>query len=286
MPSIVDNSEGREGSGRIRSKGGFPVYEESYTYTVLADNRSQTRLEILQTAGLPRVLLTMGPDGASLCRGLDAKRRKENPLIWDVSADFSSEIEEGSDSQSGSGMPGTDPVAWIPVYETKFERLQEVVTKDESGDSIANSAGQAFETGLTVTRHIPVWEFYQFEPATVTDEQIIERNETVNASTFRGRAAKTLLCVVLSSVLGYFYGQRRRLTQYQLKYNVRDWTHKRLDVGTQYKDGASLKTFLDADGQPMLGSLDGSGAKQTAGTAPAVVSFDQFPTNSFSFIRQ
>lgn len=284
MPTIVDLSEGREGVGRIRSQGGRPVFEETYTFIVQADNVLQTRAEILlNTPSLPRVNETTGPFGFSVCRSVSATRRTDKTLWWDVTAEFSSEVEEGGDQSNG--QPNADPTAWIPVYETKFERLQEVVTKDQSGDAIANSAGQAFETGLTITRHIPIWEFYQFEPATVSDETIIARNEVVNSGTFKGRAAKTLLCIVLSSTLGFFYGQRRRLTQYQLKYNSKDWTHKRLDVGTQYLDSGNLKTFLDADGQVMLGSLDGSGAKQAAGTAPAVRSFDQYATSSFSFLR-
>jgi hypothetical protein len=163
--------------------------------------------------------------------------------------------------------------------------MQEVLTKDQSGDTIANSAGVPFEVGLTVTRRIPVWEFYQFESSAITDEQILERSETVNSGTFRGRAAKSLLCVVLSSSIGFFYGQKRRLTHYQLKYNRKIWTHKRLDVGTTYKSGSDLLAYTDSDGNVILGALDGSGAKQAVGTAPEVLEFDQFPSDSFSFLR-
>lgn len=284
MPTIVDSSEGREGSGRLRSRGGLPVYEETYHYIVLADHKTQSRADILLTTGLPQINLTTSVGGFARCVGVDARRRVDNPLYWDVTADFSSEVEESS-GDPGTGGTVPTPEAWVPVYETKFERIQEVVTKDQSGDAVANSAGQPFETGLTITRHIPIWEFYQFEPATLTDEQVIARSETVNSATFKGRAAKTLLCIVLSSVVGFFYGQRRRLTQYQLKYNEKDWQHKRLDVGTQWKDGTTLKDFTSSDGSIMLGSLDGSGGKQAAGTAPAVLTFDIYKTSDFSFLR-
>jgi len=286
MPTLIDSSECREGSGRIRSRGGRPVYEETYTFVIQADHKTQTRDVILTTTpGLPQVGVSTSAGGFAGCVGVSLQRDPGNALIWRATAEFSSEVEESSGATGGNGGPLDPPDAWIPIYETKFERYQEVVTKDQSGAAIANSAGQAFETGLTITRHIPIWEFFQFEAATVSDETIIARSETVNNTTFKGRAAKTLLCVVLSSVLGLFYGQRRRLTQYQLKYNSRDWRHKRLDVGTQYKSGTTLLDFTSADGSIMLGSLDGAGAKQAAGTAPAIRNFDQYATSTFDFLR-
>lgn len=280
MPTLVNNSTKREADCRLATRDGVPVLEETYHFLVKADYIGQPNIEILQTSGLPVIGGTISSGGA-ICKSVQATRRTDASLYYDVVAEFSSEVDE----DQGEGDPNTDPTAWIPIYETKFERLVETVAEDQSGNAIANSAGQAFEQGLQIARFIPVWEFYQFEPATVTDEAIIERNEVVNSATFKGRAAKTLLCTVMSSVIGFFYGQRRRLTQYSLKYNEKDWTHKRLDVGTQYKDGAQLKTFTDSDDQVMLGSLDGSGGKQTAGTKPATLNFDIYATNDFSFLR-
>lgn len=283
MPTLVDNSTKREGSCRLASRSGTPVFEETYSYLVKADYIGQSNAEIITCTGLPIINTTTSAGGYAICKSLSATRRENAVLYYDVTADFSSEVEENQGSDANN--PSQDPTTWVPVYETKFERLQEVVTKDAAGATIANSAGQAFEVGLTRSRFLPIWEFYQFEAASVTDETIIERNEVVNGSTFRGRAAKTLLCTVLSSVLGFYYGQRRRLTQYQLKYNKDDWRHKRQDTGTQYKSGTTLLDFTSLDGSIMLGSLDGSGGKQAAGTKPSVLNFDIYATNSFSFIR-
>lgn len=286
MPTLKGFSEAREGSGRIRSRGGRPIYEETYTFVIEADFKTQSRDVILTTTpGLPQVGVSTSAGGFAACVGVSIERDKDNALIWRGTAEFSSEVEEGSGVTGGSGSPIDPPEAWIPIYETKFERYQAVVTKDFSNAAVVNSAGQAFETGLTITRHIPIWEFFQFEAATVTDEQVIARSETVNSATFKGRAAKTLLCIVLSSVVGLFYGKRRRLTQYQLKYNKDDWRHRRLDTGTQYKSGTTLLDFTSDTGSIMLGSLNGSGGKQPAGTAPAVLNFDQYATSTFDFLR-
>lgn len=281
MPTLVGNSTKREGDCRLSSRNGGPVFEETYHYLVKADSLTQTNAEIITTSGLPVLNQTIGPGGYTVCRGLSATRRPEAALYWDVTAEFSSEVE-----QNDGNDPAQDPTTWVPVYETKFEKIQEAVIKDKAGTVVANSAGQAFPEGLIINRHIPIWEFWQFEPSSVTDETIIDRNETVNSTTFKGRAAKTLLCIVVSSVIGFYYGQRRRLTQYQLKYNEKDWTHKRRDTGTYYISGSNKEPYLDNENNVINGPLDGSGAKATGSPPkPSILSFDIYATNTFSFLR-
>lgn len=299
--------EKRDGNGRIRSRSGLPVYEESYSYLVQADSVHESRDSVLATIGLPVVNLTTSAGGFAVCRGLAATRREANPLYWDVTAEFSSEIDE--QSTGSTDITTNPPETWVPIYETKFERYQKIVATDEAGQPFVNSVGDAFETGLTVTRHIPIWEFFQFEPATVTDEQVIDRSEKVNDDEFKGRAAKTLLCVVMSSVIGRYYGQLRRLTQYQLKYNVDDWRLKMLDVGYRhYNNGATSVVpynakILASGGyttdnlENILGNLDGAGQPAGGydgatdfavidGTEPAIVYFDQYATINFeTFLR-
>lgn len=279
--SIVGNSVKREGDCSLRCTNGIAVFDETYSYLIVATSKSEAYTTVITTPGFPLPGVTISPSGFGICRATNATRSEVNPKYWTGVAEFSSEVDEKQNNQD----PRTDPQTWVPIYETKFERLQEVVTKDINGDSIANSAGQPFEVGLTIARFIPVWEFYQFEPASITDEQVIARNETINNATFKGRPEETLLLTVMSSVVGFYYGQRRRLTKYALRYNERKWTHKRLDVGTIYLSSGSRKAYTDDDGNVILGSLNGSGAKQAAGVAPAVLEFDQYNQISFSFLR-
>lgn len=270
----------REGQCSLRSSNGAAVFDETYSYTVVATNKDEPYAAIITTSGLPVVGVTTS--GYGICRSLSANRWEQNPLYWTVSAEFSSEVEENQSSQN----PTSDPLTWLPVYETKFEKLSEIATKDKAGTSIANSAGQPFDTGITLNRFIPVWQFFQFEPITITDEALIERNETVNSAVFKGRAAKTLLLTVVNSTIGFYYGRKIRLTTYQLRYNKKKWTHKRLDVGTVYKSGSDLLPYTDKSGAVILGALNGSGGKQTVGTPPAVQEFDQYDELNFStFLR-
>jgi len=274
--------EKREGDTRIRSKGGIPVLEETYVFLVESDNKTNSRLNILSTSGLPVVGVTVSAFGYTVCQTKDAKRRRENPLLWDVTCEFSSEVEE----RQGTQDPTNDPETWIPVYETKFERYEQLVTRDVNGDPVVNSVGDPFPNGLTIGRYVPVWEFFQFEASSLTDFQMVERVETVNSGTFKGGAAKTWLLTLLSSVNGYYYGSRRRLNQYSLKYNASKWTHKRLDVGERYIDGALGKlpylSHDDEDAVVIEGPLNGAGGKAAV---PAILEFDIYPSISFSFLR-
>lgn len=256
--------EGRQGGFSVRSSNGVPILEETYHFRVKADSINASRISVSHTPGLPIVNQTLSAYGLTTCRSKEATRDPINPLYWDVTCEFSSEVEENQDKQNGTEF-GADPATWVPVYETRFERMQEIVNVDASGVPIVNSKKQMFPEGMTRTRYIPVWSFWQFEPATVTDETIIDRNETVNNATFRGKAAKTLLCTVAKSQIGFYYGQKLRFTQYELRYNDRTWRTTRLDI--------------DTDGKP----LNGSGAAAVGN--PAVLYFDQFPAISFSFLR-
>ena len=275
--------EQRAGQMSIRSAGGVPVLDETYNLSVLADSATADRLSILLTTGVPVPGLTLSPGGYGLCKSVNAVRREDQVLFWDITAEYSSEVD---DRQNSQGSPSSDPVSWIPVYETKFERMQEIVTKDTAGVAVANSAGQPFETGIIRARFIPIWELFQFESASVTDEVVLGRNEVVNLNEFRGKLAKTLLCSVMSSVIGYYYGASRRLTRYALRYNEQTWIHKRLDVGTVYLDTGAHKPYLDDAGNVILGGLDGAGAKVTAGDPPSVLEFDLHEAVDFSaFLR-
>lgn len=274
----------REGDIKIRSTGGFPILEEVYTFLVDAESKDTSRFEVFNsTPGIPIPNQTVSSYGLTVCKDVALVRDTGLATLWHGTANFSSEVGE---NQSGSNDNSSNPETWRPIYETKFERLQEVSMTDVDGDPIANSVGQPFENGITRARYIPVWEFFQIESAAISDEVIIARNETVNNGTFRGRAVNTLLCTVLSSAVGFYYGQPRRLTKYSLKYNFKNWRDKRLDVGTVYLSSGELVPYTDEDGNVILGALDGSAGKQAAGTPPAILQFDQFPGINFSsFLR-
>jgi hypothetical protein len=274
----------KRGSGtfNVRSQNGLPVMDETYEYLVLSSSISDTLLTVSATTGLPVVGTSVSPSGVGICRSKTAKRDSGNQLLWIVTCTFSSQV----DDRQGSFDPSTDPTAWIPICETKYERMQEVVTVDANGDPIVNSAGQVFPNGMTVTRLIPYWEFYQFEAISTTDEDIMDRNETVNDDTFKGRDAGTLLLSVNSSVVGFYYGAALRLTGYSLRWNRDGWKKKYLDVGETYlDDNGVLRPYL-VDGRLVMGMLDTDGNKRDPSYGPNILEFDRYPELDFdSFLR-
>lgn len=273
--------QGRKGDISLRITKSGPVADQTWSFIVQADSVNESRLAVAASVNL--IIGQSTVDGVCILKDLKGSFRPENPLIWDFIGEFSSESEEGAGGTNGD--PNSDPLTWVPIYRTRFERVQQVRNKDINGDTIANSAGQAFEQGIIITRKLPVWDFFQFESAALSDEAIIARSETINSAAFRGRATHTLKLDVLSSEIGFYYGQRMRLSQYQLTYDKDKWTDKREDTGTVYLDGSELKSYV-ADGNVILGALNGSGGKQAPGTAPAVLEFDVYEELDFnSFLR-
>jgi hypothetical protein len=266
----------------VRSQKGVPILEETYSYLVVATSKEEPYVQVLDTPGLPLVGLTVSPSGFGVCQTKNATRSTDNPLYWNVTCEFSSDVEERTGGNQSN--PYTSPTDWIPVYETKFERIQELVNIDLDNKPLVNSANLSFPDTLTITRKIPMWEFFQFEPPSVTDETVINRSETTNSVPFRNRPEETLLLTVLSSTVGFYYGRRLRLTQYSIRYNKKTWKHKRQDVGTQYLDAGKWKPFLDDAENPMLGNLNGAGGKLAPNLKPVMLDFriyDKLDFNSF-----
>lgn len=281
--SITILGEKREGSGSIRKQGKRLVFEEQYSYIVQASDKNATRLAVLSTPGIPRVGLTLSAGGFAICQSVDCNRDPVNPVIWHVTANFASDVQEdtsgANESQSG------DPTVWQPIAELSFETFTEVVAEDQSGTAIANSAGQPFSSGISLTRTLVRYDFEQFEPASTSIDTIAGRNETVNSGTFQGKAAKTLKLTVRSASLGYYYGYKVWRIAYSMVYKPDDWQLKILDVGNCYLSGGTLQPYLDDDENRIVGGLNGSGGQVAAGDPPDILHFDKFEAISFSFLR-
>ena len=270
----------RNGSASVRKNGKRLVYEESYSYIVQTDDINTSRYSVLSSNAVPKVNVTIGGGGFSVCNSVEANRREENPLVWDVEATFSSDIEE--DTSGANENESGDPTAWTPVAELGFETFTEISFTDASDNPFDNSANYVFPNGIPLTRTLIKYEFEQFEPITTTIDTIADRNETVNSGTFNGRSAKTLRLQVRKASIGYYYGFRVWRIAYALTYKPDTWQFKVADVGPWYLDGSDRKDFVSADGSRIIGNLNGSGA---AATTASILSFDKYEAISFSFLR-
>ena len=272
----------REGGASVRKNGKRLVYEENYSYLVRTDDPLTTRYQVLSSSAVPRVNVTVGGGGFTVCTGVDAKRDDGNPTLWHVDATFSSDIQE--DTSGANENESGDPTVWTPIAELGFETFTEMSFVDADDEIFDNSVGIPFATGIPLVRTLVRYDFEQFEPITTKIDTIADRNETVNSGVFKTRAAKTFRLQVKNAAIGYYYGYKVWRVSYSLVYKPDTWVFKVLDVGNTYKLAGSFLPYLDDATPPnrIFGPLDGSGGK--AATA-SILEFNKYEAISFSFLR-
>lgn len=292
MPNLLSPNGTREGGIRCNYSGGVISREEDWHYNVMADDRNQDRSAILfSTPGLPLIGVTVL--NGMLCVGGDAQRDPDNALLWRVSLTFSTDVGQDDPNNNGN-QQGGDPTLWVPVRRTMWEYKEETSDTDASGNPIVNTADVPYETRMVRRRKLPVWEFTQFEPLSVTDDIIVSRQESTNNATWptgSGRAAKTWLCTVIDSSVGFFAGFRCRVTTYRLVYDFKKWTDKRPSIGYLYKSSSNRFPYV-VRGQVIQGPLTSTGDRvldesgaTIAGRTAAISEFDLYPSINFNFIR-
>lgn len=282
MPTLI--GERIEGSINTRvGKNGILLREQTHYFTVLADNRFQDRIEILQTPGLPRYGVVY--IGGLTVKSMNADRTDEHDLRWKVSITGSSEVEEDQETRNQStGNSSSDPTTWVPIASVGFEPFDEVMREDVNGKRWVNSAKKPFETGFVRQRRVAVVSFSQFEPVSTKLEEIMDRCDKVNSIVYKGKAIKTLLLGVDRATLGTYSGVRCWRVDYTMRYKEDNWRLKMLDVGWGYYTGGVYTPFLDSQNNQYLGSLNGTGGKvaNEATDEPAPLDFDQFKAVDFN----
>jgi hypothetical protein len=292
MPSeIVGQSELRDGSGSVKAgKLQTLIFTSRYRYIVLASSKDVTREEILLlTPGLPIINLVYGPTNQK-CMSKTANRMAVNPLYWEVIAEFESGQEDQKQSPDNPDSP--DPVTWIPLFKIdSFETKQRVLHEDFSNPpkKIVNFAKQPFAEPLTRTVTICSFSLVQFEDASQDINEIMDRNDTINQSSFRGRAAKTCKLNVTGAELGYFGFFPAWRISYKVTYDPDTWETELLEVGSVYKDvadGGKIKPYLDeTNSHRIVGKLKADGDKLGYTADPLTSKFLTYKQISFDFIR-
>ena len=277
--------ERRDGSGSVKKGENFQLlFSETYNYLVLAESVEATREEILlDTPGLPIVGITQTNAGA-ICVSKSANRKAENASYWDVTCEFESQPEEQEQDEEN---PSDDPVTWKPKFKLNFEIKEKVLWKDKSDTpkKIVNSVNQRFETPLTEKKLITVIPLTQFEGVNLKIEDIIDRNDKVNKSSFLGKNAETFLLNVVGAEKGYFGRYPAWKVSYVLRYDPDTWDIEMLNVGTIYKDGTKYKAWLDDDGHRIVGNINTDGTKRPLTSEPVTKSFKIYERVEFDFIR-
>jgi hypothetical protein len=306
---IRDGVERRDRSGGIRLNGTTIEYVEKRSYLVDGGSKTVTRAEVLTTVGLPIVgISVLDNNSGAVCSSIDCQSVPQNPRYFEVIAEFSTQASDQKSSPDPGGTVSPNPTSWIPVYRTSYEKHPVESVFDATGKLIVNSAGTQFAGSLTRFRTITTFTFSQYEPDTLTEQDLHDRNETVNNAIFRTFPKYTLLLSVLGSDRGYFNGYPARKVEYQLKYykgpaastfkewnsgtstwvagvGVAGWRRLVKDVGPEYLVGG-VKTKATLNGRSIEVNLDGSGGIVASSGEAAVLAFNEYRLINFStFLR-
>jgi len=285
----------REGSASIKKGSGTQLtFTSQWHFLVITDDPNTSREEVLLgTPGLPIVGVIYGLIQAT-CTGITAKRNTKNVLYWDVVAEFDTGREDQKQNPSDPTNP--DPTTWIPVFVIdSFETKQRILTVDKTPASASppgpktctNSANQPFSEPLTETVTLCSYTFTQFEDPSQDINTIMDRNDTVNETSFAGRDARTLKLNVTSAELGFYVGVPAWRVGYRVTYDRDKWDVKMLDVGPNQLDGTKLKPCMDKENSfRVIGNLNGSGVQQDQDDDPYVITFRTYTEIDFNdFIR-
>lgn len=278
--------EMREGSASIKKGQGTSLtFSSVFHFLVVTDDLSVSREEVLLlTPGLPIVGVTYGIIQA-ICTGIDANRRRDGSLYWDVTCSFDTGREDQRQHPDTPDSP--DPTTWLPVFVIdSFETREKVLKKDKSPTPklCLNSAKTPFADPITETATLCSFTFTQFEDPSQDINDIMDRNDTVNKLEFEGRDPRTLKLTVSSAELGYYVGVPAWRVGYRVTYDRDTWDEVRLDVGPVQLDGESC--YDKNRKHKIVGNLNGSGVQVAPGVDPAELTFrKKTEIDFYDFIR-
>ena len=278
MASVIVG-EMREGQGSIKKGGSHTLtYSSTFHFLVVTDDKFTTREEVLLfTPGLPIVGVVYGLIQAT-CTGIDAARRKDNPIYWDVTCTFDTAAEQQKQDPEDPDNP--DPTTWLPVFIVdSFETRDRVLKQDRSSPrkKCVNSAGTPFADPITDTDTVCCFSFTQFENPGQGLKAIMDRNGAVNktAVTSNGETfeSRTLKINVTRAEKGlYMASFPAWRVEYRVAYDPDKWDEDRLDVGPVQLSGGKRISCMDEERTyKIVGNLNGSGVQVF--TDPAVITF-------------
>lgn len=283
--TVFFRGERRQGTGRLRKGDKKLVYEDTRIFSLYSDDPiNTTRGEVLVHPSLPKVGLFYNLGLLVICTSKDCQRMEENPREWEVTCEFSSDVEENKDG-SKEGQQGS-PIDWVPIASVGFETYQFYQTVDLDGKPFANSAGEPFNSSLPIQRTLIKWEFDQMEPATLRLDEISERNEVVNSQVFKRIGPQKLKLQVKNASLGYYYGTQAWLISYCLTYKPDGWNPRVADIGSFYKQGGQIIPFQTnwPNPQNTTGFLNGNGGQGNANNV-FLLDFRNYEQSGFTFLR-
>ncbi len=221
-------------------------------------------------------------DSGAVLRRVSPQQDSENPFLWQVVCDYSS---ESADPQFNLQNPIDRP----PHYQWSGQKFAKPVVEDTNGNTLKASNNEPYppediddtRRTLTVTR---------FE-ATFPDDLADRFQDTLNSGIWLGKPAKTVKCELITGETAF----ENNVSCWQVRYEfaIRKskvvgvdetaWQKRLVDEGSYYLV-AGARTIADVNGvpRPTPIQLDGSGGLLGVSAAQHFKSFDMYPTADFA----
>ncbi|GAC1448274.1 MAG: hypothetical protein NVSMB9_31250 [Isosphaeraceae bacterium] len=184
-----------------------------------------------------------------------------------------------------------NPITW-PIRIAFGEQKDElVVTKDQAGNAIVNSAGERYADPVTIDDTRSVITIARNEAVHAYDWTLPELyRDKINNAPWNGYPTKTVKCASIITSQPQ-YNSDAQVWYFEVTYvfeiNRDTWTKSLLDQGyaeINAIDATKRSTIRDRDGQPIAepSLLDGAGHKLAVNGTPVFRPHDVYPAVDFS----
>ena len=285
--SVNEDFKGRRGS---YSEGGAREYTR--VFLVVTDDASDGPVTILNANGIPRPYESYASgndvDLGVFCKSIDPEQDSASRLFWRVTCRYDAKIDQRGNNARENPDPRQRPaeISWTSTTYT------EVVTEDQDGAAIKNSANDTFIDPLTREASRPTVTVTvnrdTFNPQTKYDYE-----GAINNDYFLGAEPKSFICRRIDANLEYVTLENIGLVPYWrityvFEHNRDLWNPVRvLDAGFNYLDGTDKVRIHDVNGEPVTNAirLDGSGGVLPEPNDDEFLEFNIYPEQSFGSLN-
>jgi hypothetical protein len=306
VTSVTEMWPGRDGSDDIEKRTRL-----RRVYRVETDDIDDDATVAGGTTLLPR-LGDLHPNYEAYVVGVVPHQLDEDPFLWDVAIEYSSELPTRS-AVGGSGVPlgpgpesqsvnsagatvnnpnptvrEADPRNRPAVWRRHTVEVEEPFEFDANGDPVLNSAGLPFDPPAMTKFRVLIATIVK-NVSGIGNDDIDTYLDTINAATWKGVAAGKARVIVFDTASDMENGIPYTQVTLAIAIRKKGWTRKLIDRSFYVKTDLGLGAFSwdrirDAKtglavSEPAL--LDGLGAQLAAGEPAVALEFDEFGESDF-----
>jgi hypothetical protein len=148
---------------RVEVEGGVADHGANHfhsKYIVKSDDPNELRSAVLACTGIPHYGAPHPENLTAICCKVDARKRREAPLLWDVDAEWNTVTASGRDPADQQKQPDERR----PKWRAKFIEVPISVYHDRAGTLLADKAGTPFDPAPEQLIYIDEISIIRYEP--------------------------------------------------------------------------------------------------------------------------